>query len=123
MPGFGALLEAVDSGEYNLVAFNSFGIDPSLLNDYFMSDGNTNFTGFSNVELDNILREAARRSDPDTRQALYAQAQERIMQEALLLPIRDYVNLNGRRATIEALRFDPYGWFPLLHNVRFSSDE
>ena len=122
VPGFNALLEAVNTGEYHLVAFNTFGMDPSLLNDYFMSDGNTNFSAFSSTELDNILSEAARRPDPNVRRALYAQAQEVIMQEALVLPVREYVNLNGRRSNVQGLRFDPYGWFPLMQNVTLASD-
>jgi hypothetical protein len=36
----------------------------------------------------------------------------------LLVPIRDYVNLNGYNARVEGLAYDAYGWFPLLANLR-----
>jgi hypothetical protein len=39
------------------------------------------------------------------------------MENALILPIRDYVNLNGAAASIGNLSYDAYGWFPLLANV------
>jgi hypothetical protein len=41
------------------------------------------------------------------------------MEQALILPIRDTVNLNGARRTLTPVMFDAYGWFPLLHNLAF----
>lgn len=117
VPTFGALLERVTSGEFNLVAFNAFGVDPSFLNQYFLTDGSNNWTGFGSIELDNILNEATHQTDDTVRAALYAQAQRIIMDEALILPIRDYVNLNGSSAALQGLTFDAYGWFPLLANT------
>ncbi len=122
VPTLPTLVDEVESGEYNLVAFYSFGMDPSLLNQYFLSDGANNWTGYSNIELDNILHEAARQSDPDVRRTLYSQAQRLIMEEALILPIRDYVNLNASSANLQGLGFDSYGWFPILNNVTMASN-
>jgi peptide/nickel transport system substrate-binding protein len=121
VPTFGALIEAVNSGEYNLVAFNSFGLDPVFLDDFYRSDGANNWTGFANTELDSLLDDARQQNDPDLRRALYARAQRIVMDEALILPIRDQVNLNASSAALTGLQFDAYGWFPLLHNVRFAS--
>ncbi len=39
------------------------------------------------------------------------------MELALLIPIRDPVNLNTASARVQGLRFDAHGWFPLLHDV------
>jgi len=117
VPTIGSLLDAVASGEYNLVAFNTYGLDPVLLNDFYLSDGANNYTGFVDDELDDVLREATRQTDPAVRAALYARAQQIIMNEALVLPIRDQVNLNASSAVLTNLQFDPYGWFPLLNNV------
>lgn len=121
VPTRNALIEAVNSGEYNLVAFYSFGYDPSVLNPYFLSTGNDNWTGYANPELDNLLLEGVRQRDPNVRRSLYAQVQRLIMDEALILPIRDYVNLNGATANVQGLAFDAYGWFPLLPNVSLLS--
>ena len=43
------------------------------------------------------------------------------MEQALILPIRDYVNLNGSRTTLEGLSYDAYGWFPMLNNLKVKS--
>jgi peptide/nickel transport system substrate-binding protein len=120
VPSRNTLVERVGAGEYNLVAYYDFGVDPAFLNRYFLSDGETNWTGYTNADLDRLLRDAVVQIDPNARASLYAQAERLIMEQALILPIRDYVNLNGARATIEGLTFDAYGWFPLLHNVSIS---
>lgn len=121
--GRAALLEEVTGGEYNLVAFNTFGYDPAFLKEYFASTGPTNWTGYGSIELDNILNEASRQIDASFRRNLYTQAQRIIMQEALILPIRDYVNLNATTAGVQGLNYDSYGWFPLLHNVTLTGGE
>lgn len=117
VPTFPALRQIVQSGAYNLVAFDTAGVDPVFLNDFFLSTGSLNWTGFASEELDTVLTQAASTTDEAIRQALYSRAQQIIMEEALLLPIRDYVNLNASRAQVQQLVFDPYGWFPLLNNV------
>lgn len=117
VPTFNGLVEAVNTGEYNLVAFNQFGADPALLNQFFRSDGNFNWTGYNNSELDARLDEATRQTDPQARRDLYGDVQIIIMNEALILPIRDYVNLNGATTSLANLQFDAYGWFPMMNNV------
>jgi peptide/nickel transport system substrate-binding protein len=122
VPTFSALIDKVNSGEYNLVAFYSFGVDPAFLNSFFTTEGSNNWTGFSSPELDTLLHDAVRQNDTAVRSDLYAQAQRLIMDEALILPIRDYVNLNAAQTAVEGLGFDPYGWFPILNNVTLSKE-
>jgi hypothetical protein len=62
--------------------------------------------------------DATHQTDDGIRRGLYAQVQRIIMNEALVLPIRDQVNLNASGAIITDLSFDPYGWFPLLHDAK-----
>ncbi len=122
VPSRGSLIEAVNSGAYNLVAWNTFGVDPAIINPYYQTGGSRNWTGYSNPDLDNILNQAVASTDTRTRRALYAQAQRLIMENALVLPIADPVNLNGASARIAGLTYDPYGWFPLMNNVTLASD-
>jgi peptide/nickel transport system substrate-binding protein len=117
VPSRGLLFEQVQTGEYNLAAYYEFGVDPAFLSRYFTTEGANNWTGFSDPTLDNLLFDAERQSDPASRATLYAQAQRTIMEQALILPIRDYVNLNGARSSIQGLTFDAFGWFPLLNQV------
>ncbi len=119
VPGFSALRERVINGDYHLVAFDAFGVDPSILNPRFLSSGADNWTGFSSAQLDSLLLEAVLQNDPNQRLTLYAQAQAIIMNEALILPIRDYVNLNAHTSAIQNLSFEPIGWFPLLYNASY----
>jgi peptide/nickel transport system substrate-binding protein len=123
VPGYGTLIDRVTAGEFNLVAFDTPGLDPAILNPRFLSDGVVNWTGYASPELDNILREASRQSQVDLRRQLYQQAQTIIMREAIILPVRDYVNLNAHSTRIEGLVFDPYGWFPLMNNVRLNQSQ
>ncbi|MDZ4763928.1 MAG: ABC transporter substrate-binding protein [Chloroflexota bacterium] len=116
VPSRNILVETVNQGEYNLVAFYSFGVDGSVLNDYFLSSGSLNWARIGNPDLDNWLMEATRQTDFAARQGLYSQIQRLIMNEAFILPIRDYVNLNGASATLDGVAFDAYGWFPLIPN-------
>ena len=63
------------------------------------------------------MEQGAATIDPASRAALYAQIQERIMDQALILPIRNYVNINAASSKVKDLRFDVRGWFPLLYDV------
>lgn len=120
VPNFGGLLDEIDRGEYHLVALNDFGLDASVLNSYFTSTGRNNFTGYSDPELDSWLEQALREANPTTRANLYAAAQQRIMEQALILPIRDYVNLNGTNDEIDGVIFSATGWWPLLNNFQWA---
>lgn len=117
VPDFPTLLSEVTEGDYNLVPFNSFGLDPAFLRTYFTEGGARNWSRFSSPDLNIILTEGERRLDPATRRELYGNAQRLIMDQALILPIRERVNLNGARASIRNLRYDAFGWFPILVNV------
>ena len=86
-----------------------------------MSNGNSNWTGYADGNLDSLLASAVQQTDVNARRSLYNQVQRTIMEQALILPIRDYVNLNATRATISGLEFDAYGWFPILNNLKVTS--
>lgn len=116
-PSRSLVVERINTGEYNLVAWYAFGSDPAFLGDFYLSGGATNWTGYQNTELDNLLVNAAQQGDVNGRATIYAQVQRHIMEQALILPIRDYVNLNAARSNIHGLTFDAYGWFPILNNV------
>jgi len=120
VPSRAALFDLVAAGEYNLVAWYEFGADPAYLSRYFTSSGDLNWSKFNTPELDALLLEAARQSDDNARRSLYYQAQQTIMEQALILPIRDYVNLNGYDTTLDQVSYDAYGWFPLLNNFTLS---
>ncbi|MES0344338.1 MAG: ABC transporter substrate-binding protein [Anaerolineales bacterium] len=121
-PGFGMLKKVQTSGDYHAIGINFFGTDPDLLRSFYASDGFYNWTGFSDPEIDRMLNEAARSSlAPDHRKELYNQIVQAITNNALVLPIRDYVNLVVFHQRIEGLKFSAQGWFPTLIDIQLSS--
>ena len=115
-----AALEVAREGEYHVIPQNFSGSDPDLLWTYYYSGEPFNWSKISDSELNDALDEARGRFDSAQRAQLYGQAQQRIMELALLVPIRDPVNLNAASARVQGLRFDAHGWFPLLHGVYLS---
>jgi len=122
VPNRAGLLAEQQKGDYNLIAINDFGVDASVLNRYYLGDAVPSWSHYSDKALDTLLGSADNTLDPAIRGTLYAQAQQAIMAQALVLPIRDYVNLNGAVAGISGLSFDAYGWFPLLANLGYESN-
>lgn len=121
-PGFGPLREAQASGDYHAIGINFFGTDPDILRPMFTSTGLYNWSGYANNELDNSLRLAAQSSlDPVQRQRFYQESIEHITTQALVLPIRDYVNLVIADNDIAGLRYSAPGWFPLLIELKPTS--
>jgi peptide/nickel transport system substrate-binding protein len=112
-----AALEAAREGKHNLIPFTLSSSDPDILRTFFHSDGGFNWAKVRDPNLDGLLDEGARTLDPEKRKALYAEAQQMIMAEALIIPIRDYVNLNAASAQVKGLRYDSRGWFPWLYDV------
>jgi len=120
--GFGPLKEAQAAGEYNLIGVNLFGTDPDLLRPFFVTGGSYNWANVRSAELDRLLLEASQTTqDRSSRAQLYVQAAELIRDQALVLPIRDYVNLVVANARVRDLHFSAQGWFPLLIDLQLAS--
>lgn len=117
MVAYPAALEAAREGKHNLIPFSLSSSDPDILRTFFHSEGGFNWAKVQDPRLDELLEEGARTLDPGKRKALYAEAQQIIMAEALIIPIRDYVNLNAASARVKGLRYDLRGWFPWLYDV------
>jgi peptide/nickel transport system substrate-binding protein len=117
---FPAAVEAAGEGLHNLAPMTFSGSDPSLLGTTYLSanaEGGFNWSKVRNAELDRLLTDALTELHPSERLELYAAAQLRIMDLSLVLPIRDYVNLNAARAAVRGLRYDRQGWFPWLYDT------
>jgi peptide/nickel transport system substrate-binding protein len=115
-----AALEAAREGKHHLIPFSLSSSDPDILRTFFHSsnaDSGFNWSKVRDPKLDELLENGARTLDLDRRRELYAEAQQLIMAEALILPIRDYVNLNAASAKVKGLRYDLRGWFPWLYDV------
>lgn len=119
-PDFPSLREYYAAGDFHLIAFYEFGVDPSLITPFYLSSGANNWSGYADPELDQWLHEAERQPDAELRAQLYRSVQERIMEQAVILPIREYINLNGTSANLDGVIFSAQGWWPLLRNLQLS---
>lgn len=115
---FPMLMDRIGSGDFDVAASYLFGLDPAILNSYYYSDARLNVSGYQDAELDELLASAQAEQDPAARAQLYGEIQRLIMDEALVLPIRDYVNLNGYHNEIQNLYFDAQGFFPYLVDLQ-----
>jgi peptide/nickel transport system substrate-binding protein len=122
VPSFGQLKEKQEAGEYNAIGINFFGTDPDLLRPMFASDGVYNWTGYRDPLLDDLLRRAGSTSASRAeRQTLYGQVAQIVIDQVLVVPVRDYVNLVVSSRRVQGLRFTYTGWFPLLIDLELSS--
>ncbi len=114
-----AAVEAASQGLHHLAPMTLSSSDPSVLNITFPSSTvpGFNWSKTEDPELAGLLAEAVRTMDLGRRAELYSQAQQRIMDLALILPIRDYVNINAASSRVGGLQYDRRGWFPWLHDV------
>ncbi|MEA3376823.1 MAG: ABC transporter substrate-binding protein, partial [Chloroflexota bacterium] len=117
---FSNALGEVAEGDYDLVPYLFSSSDPDIIRSTFHSsnvEGGFNWSKFSDPQLDAWLEAGKREMDESARRQIYAEIQQVIMEEVIILPIRDYVNLNGVRADVRNLRYDRQGWFPWLYDV------
>jgi len=110
-------LAVAGDGQHHLIPFTLFGSDPDILRKFFHSEAGFNWSKVSDATLDQTLDLAAQTADATERIALYSIVQRRVMDLALVIPIRDYVNLNGASNRVQNLRYDAQGWFPWLIDV------
>ncbi len=79
--------------------------------------GGFNWARVSDGEVDAWLEEGERLDNGPDRYRLYYQVQERVLDQAWILPIRDQVNVNAASARVQGLTYDVQGWFPVLQDV------
>jgi len=115
-----AAVAAAGEGHHNMIPQALSSSDPDILRTFFHSKnaaGGFNWSKFANADMDQWLDEGVRTTDAARRAELYEKAQKMIMDEALIIPIRDYVNLNISNAKVKGLRYAMQGWFPWLYDV------
>ncbi len=110
-------LQVASKGQHHLIPFNLSGHDPDILRKFFHSRAGFNWAKVNDGEMDDWLETAVRTSNQTERTTLYSRVQLQVMDQALVLPVRDYVNLNGASNRVQGLRFDAQGWFPWLIDV------
>jgi len=120
-PGKTQLDNLIRSGAYDLIPVSEHGIDPGILGRVYYDNSPYWPSRAQHPALNDMLRQAAQETDPASRRAQYYGIQARLMNEALLLPISEYVRLRAVSAQVAGLRYDAYGFYPLLANVKIAA--
>ncbi len=122
VPGRMQLYSQIRTGEYDLLPVSIHGIDPGMLNRVFLDDSPYAASRARQPALNDMLVQASQETDPARRRAQYYDIQTLLMNEALLLPISETVRLRALSANIVDLRYDAYGFYPLLVNVKIRAN-
>ncbi len=117
VPGRSRLRSLIQSGSYDLIPVDQYGIDPNVISSVFLQDSLFGASQLPNEELERLLLSARHTTDSQMRRTLVYDIQAKIMDDVLILPIREAVRLTAARADLSRLRFDAFGFYPLLYNV------
>lgn len=106
-------------GDYNFVGMALWSTDPNMLRMLYGTNGSVfTWSHYSNPEFDALVNDGARITDVDARLALYAQAQQILIDDAVVLPIYDQVNLLGKQTNITGIFFDQNA-YPRYYATRY----
>jgi ABC-type transport system substrate-binding protein len=117
MMSYPAALQAASDGTYHLTPYGGGGWDAGVLDGFFKSGAFFNWSKVASEELDSILVAASQELDPDARKELYGQAQQYIMEEALILPVLSEGQLVGINNRVQGLSYDPMGLWPRFYDA------
>ena len=120
VPTATALRAKAENGEYNLVAKSTIGTDPSILNEFFVPAAKYSWSNYEDTSLTSLLVQGITSSDPQTRLTAYTQAQQQIMEQALVLPIGEPIRLDVVNTEVLILSYDTLG-IPILNNVTIAN--
>jgi peptide/nickel transport system substrate-binding protein len=117
-----AAWDAAATGKHNVTNMGSISFDASVLIPAFDSSninttGGYDFTLYRDPNLDKLLVDAGKASDPAQRADLYAQAQRLIMDQALIIPIYDFERILAVRASFVWVTMDYQNWYPYFYDV------
>ena len=104
-----------NEGDYNMVGMGLWRNDPHMLSLLWRTGGSTfTWSHYSNPEFDAIVDEASQLTDIEERLALYAEAQEILVRDAVALPIYDQMNIMAANQSVQGIIFDQSA-FPFYH--------
>jgi peptide/nickel transport system substrate-binding protein len=119
-----AVMDATSEGQFDLLLWRYDWNDPDALSIFLSSDriGRTNRVGYSNPEVDALLEQGARELDEETRQSLYVEAQQIILQDAPWQPLYNPVDVIAMREGVRDAKVGYMGRL-LLNDARVVEPE
>jgi peptide/nickel transport system substrate-binding protein len=113
------VFEFGNAGNHNFLNMGWVSSDPAVLDVVYDSaniENGSAFTRFVDPELDQALTDAQSELDPDARKALYARAQEIIMENALAMPLYTYDQVYLLSSGVQNWQFN-YEGYPLPYDI------
>ena len=102
-------LDSMNTLDYDLAVSIWIGdyVDPNTFLDMFETTNGNNRTGWSNLEYDRLLKQAARTGDREERFALFQKMEAILVEEAPMLPVYFYTNVVLMDPSVK-------GWYPTI---------
>lgn len=104
-----AWYNANNSGENNMTHLFYYSSDPDVLRNLYSSEviGKPfNWSQYGNPEVDQLLEDGLRTTDPQERAEIYSQAQKLLMEDAVALPLYNQVGLSAMAANVQGYSYD-----------------
>ena len=111
-----AYIEACKGSKGNLCTLSVNASDPSMLEGFYVPGATYYWTFYKGDDISKLILDGGRVSDPAKRADLYSQAQQKIMEQALALPIYTSTAFWLAPASLQGLAFDPRG-DPIFYDV------
>jgi len=106
---FSERLTARDLPAFSLSWIADFPDPANFLTSMFLSTSPDNYIGYSNPEVDRLLREAEIVQDVDERAQLYLDAQQLVVDDAVLIPLYHDVSYTVIKPYVQGLVISPIG--------------
>ena len=122
-------IKAGKNGEHHLIPQGKYGSSSQLLSFVYHSRysgadgyGWSKRTPSHHPGFDELLERGERAFDVDEFVPLFHEAQEIVMDEALIAPLHCNANIVATRAGVQGIAFDAIGAYPLFHDADANSD-
>ncbi|MEM8873707.1 MAG: peptide ABC transporter substrate-binding protein [Planctomycetota bacterium] len=101
--------DGLRAGEFAISRGSWYGdyMDVTTFTDMFMPDSLNNTPGWVSEEYARLCNEAAQTIDPQARLDLYAQAEQLLIDEAVIMPIYHYVNTFIKNPAVDGIPMNP----------------
>ena len=115
---FPAVQDALHRGDHNLCPFFFYAVDPSFANSIYSTQAISTFNWmhYSNKDVDDLIAQGQKSTDPTVRGPIYVQQNTKIMQDAVMIPIYYKAVVLITKPTVKGFVYTVNG-FPMFYDV------
>ena len=113
-----------DPKGYDLRGNSRVALDPDDLrrfygSDYTMDKGGGNIAWLRDNEIDTLVEQGAVEVDPEKRSDIYKRVQQKLIEQAVIIPVYDFPYTVAATKNVQGLKFDSIG-YPLFFDVNLT---